>query len=97
MSDHAYQMLEWAPRVASSPMDRLDPTTPTVRCRPRPESAVVGTRLASCEPFMTPNASGQMLSPAPSALKPRVSWSKRKGVQRTEERHRLEAMTPLQE
>ena len=72
-SSRAHHRLVCGPSSASSPIEAAVPVSPRVRWRRGP-SRGYSTRLASCAPPMTPNASGKVLSPEPSALKPRPSW-----------------------
>src|SRR5215472_13020375 len=61
------------PRRPSRPIDTAVPRSPTITCLRGP-SRGYSTRLASCAPAITPNASGKMDNPAPSADSPRPSW-----------------------
>jgi hypothetical protein len=73
MSSRGHHRLDCGPSSASRPIDTAVPTSPMVMCRRGP-SRGYSHRLASCAPPITPNASGNVLSPAPSALRPRPSW-----------------------
>jgi hypothetical protein len=73
MSSRAHHRLVCGPIRASRPIEIAVPDRPPVMRRRGP-SRGYSTRLASCAPAMTPNASGNVLSPAPSALRPRPSW-----------------------
>ena len=73
MSSRAHHRLVCGPSRASRPIEIAVPVRPMVMWRRGP-SRGYSTRLASCAPAMTPRASGNVLSPAPSALRPRPSW-----------------------
>ena len=73
MSNRAHHRLVCGPSRASRAIDAAVPASPRVMWRRGP-SRGYSTRLASCAPAMTPNASGNVLSPEPSALRPRPSW-----------------------
>ena len=73
MSSRAHHRLVCGPIRASRAIDAAVPVSPMVMCRRGP-SRGYSTRLASCAPAITPSASGKVLSPEPSALRPRPSW-----------------------
>ena len=73
MSSRAHHRLVCGPIRASRPIEAAVPTSPIVMWRRGP-SRGYSIRLASCAPAMTPSASGNVLSPEPSALSPRPSW-----------------------
>src|ERR1700723_2334520 len=65
MSSRAHHRLVPGPSSASSPTATAVPHSPVVMGRGGP-SRGYNTRLASCAPPITPNASGNVLSPDPS-------------------------------